>query len=79
MKSSKFLEKKALKVLCNVKTHWISMLSLAKHILAKYKSMVMNIFYEHASNTTTKGNLNLLCDVENFMGLSCILTLLKCM
>ncbi|CAM6047837.1 unnamed protein product, partial [Sphagnum compactum] len=66
MKLSKFLEKKAL----NVKTHWISMLSLTKRILAEYKSMVMNIFYEHASNTTTKGNLDLLCDVETFMDLN---------
>ncbi len=78
MKISKFLEKKALNFLCNVKTHWISMLFLMKCILAKYKSMVMNIFYEHASNTTTKGNLDLLCDVETFMGLSCILPLLEC-
>ncbi len=54
------------------------MLILMKCILAEYKSMVMNIFYEHASNTTTKGNLDLLCDVETFMGLNCILPLLEC-
>jgi hypothetical protein len=73
------MEKKTLKNLCNVKMHWISMLSLAKRILVKYKSLVMHMFNEHALNTKAKGNLNLLCDVETFLGLSYIIPLLGCM
>jgi len=37
------------------------------------------MFNEHALNTKAKGNLNLLCDVETFLGLSYIIPLLGCM
>jgi hypothetical protein len=33
----------------------------------------MHMFDEHALNTTIKGNLNFLCDVETFLGLSYII------
>jgi hypothetical protein len=48
------------------------MLSTTKCILPKYKFLVMHMFDEQTSNTIVKGNLDLLCDVETFMGLSCI-------
>ncbi len=57
----------------------ISMLSIAKHILAEYKSPVMHMFDEQASNTTVKGNLDFLCGLETFLGLSCIIPLHECM
>jgi hypothetical protein len=37
------------------------------------------MFDEHALNTKAKGNLDLLCDVETFLGLSYIIPLLGCM
>jgi hypothetical protein len=37
-----------------------------KCILVKYESLVMHMFDEWASNTTTKGNLDLLYDVETY-------------
>jgi hypothetical protein len=39
----------------------------------------MHMFDEQASNTMTKGNLHLLCDVETFVGLNYIIPLFECM
>ncbi len=55
------------------------MLSPTKHILVEYESLVMHMFDEHASNIMTKGNLDLLCDVETFLGLNYIIALFECM
>jgi succinate dehydrogenase/fumarate reductase cytochrome b subunit len=54
------------------KTRWISMFSPAKLILEEYKNLVVHIFYEHAFNATTKANLELLCEIEIFMCLTCV-------
>jgi hypothetical protein len=43
IKLVKTLETKGLKLLRIMKTCWISMLSLLKHILAQYKSLVMKM------------------------------------
>jgi hypothetical protein len=37
------------------------------------------MFDEQTSNTTTKGNLDLLCDVETFLGFNYIIPLFECM
>jgi hypothetical protein len=37
------------------------------------------MFDEHALNITTKGNLDLFCDVKTFLGVSYIIPLLECM
>jgi predicted glycosyltransferase involved in capsule biosynthesis len=76
-KIGEFLEQKALKILCNVKTRWISMLSFAKQILTKYKTVVIQMFNEQASHDITKSNLELFCDVEMFLGLTCIIPMLE--
>ncbi len=47
------------------------MLSLAKQILTKYKIVVIQMFNEQASHDITKSNLELFCDVEVFLGLTC--------
>ncbi len=67
------------KILRNVKACWISMLSIAKRIFVEYKSLIVHMFDEQATNTLAKTNLNLLCNVKIFLGLTCILTLLECM
>jgi hypothetical protein len=74
----KFLESKPLKILKNVKMQWIFMLSLVEQILTKYMSLVVNIFEKHPTYVTTKANLELLCDVETFLTLACIIPLLEC-
>jgi hypothetical protein len=43
---SEFWEQKVFKILCNMKTHWISMLSLAKRIFAEDKSLIMHMLDE---------------------------------
>jgi hypothetical protein len=65
---SEFKEQKVFKILCNVKTCWISMLSPTKKIFAKYKSLIVHMFDEQTANTSTKKNLDLLCNVMIFLG-----------
>jgi hypothetical protein len=62
-----FLEYKALKIVHNVMTRWISMLFLAKWILIKYKILVIQMFQEQISNESTKANMELLCEIEVIM------------
>jgi hypothetical protein len=49
------------------------MLSLAKWILTKYKTLVIQMFQEQVSNESTKANLELLCDIELIMPKNAIL------
>jgi hypothetical protein len=42
-KLAKLLECKGNKVLKNIETHWISMLSLSKRIFSEYKSLVVKM------------------------------------
>jgi hypothetical protein len=74
---AKLLETKGLKLICNVKTRWISMLSLAKRILAEYKTLVVKMHDDLHIVATTKTNLQYLCDIEVVMGLACIMLLLE--
>jgi hypothetical protein len=68
-----------LKILHNVKTRWISMLSPTKRIFVEYKSLILHMFDEQIANTWAKTNLDLLCNVEIFLDLICILPLFECM
>jgi len=74
-----FLEQKVLKILRNMKIGWIPMVSPTKRILAQFKSQIVHIFDEQVANTLAKANLDLVCNVEIFLGLTCILPLFKCM
>jgi hypothetical protein len=42
-KLAKILERKGLKIVHNVKTQWISMIALAKHVLVEYNSLVVKM------------------------------------
>lgn len=56
------------------------MLSPMKQILQKYRSLVIHMMFDdHAFIAITKANLELLCDSETFMGLTCVLPLLEWM
>jgi sulfur relay (sulfurtransferase) DsrF/TusC family protein len=76
-KLANYLEQKALKIIYNMKTCWILMFSLAKWILIEYKIIAIQMFDEQASHDTSKVGLELLCDVEVFLGLTCIIPMLE--
>jgi hypothetical protein len=73
----KILETKGLKLLCNIKTCWISMLSPLKWLLAKYKSVVVKMYMDAPKSKFFWDNLDLLCDLELVLGLSCIILMLE--
>jgi len=73
------LEIKNLKLLQNVKTKWSSMLSPAKQVLVKYKSIVVKMIHGMNVMATTHTTFEYLCVIEVAMGLTCIMPLLKVM
>lgn len=71
------MEHKAFKILCNVKTQWIFMLSIDKWILPKYKSHVVHMFEKQTTNFNDKSKLEILCGIETFIGFTYILPMLE--
>jgi hypothetical protein len=78
-KLAKILDSKGNKLLKNIKTWWISMLSPCKRIFAKYKLLVVNMAKDSDHIENEKSNFNLLCDVETLQGLAYILPCLETM
>jgi len=72
----KTLETKRLKLLRNVNTHWISMLSLLKHVLAQYKSLVVKMHSDCVKSTYVHDNFELLCNLDLIIGLPCVMPIL---
>jgi hypothetical protein len=52
------------------------MLSLAKRILIECKSVVIQMFKEQVLHGSTKANLELMCDIKVFLGLTYIIFML---
>jgi len=52
------------------------MLSFAWRVMAKYKTLLMNMALEGPSNDKTKATFEFLCDVSILLGLVAILSLL---
>jgi hypothetical protein len=74
----KWLETKGLKLLRNVKTRWISMLSFTKWVFVDiYKTLTMRMNDDLNIVATTKTNLVYLFDIELVMGLTYILPMLE--
>jgi hypothetical protein len=71
------MQKKGNKVLLNVKTKWISMLSLAKRVMAKYKTLLVKMALDSLTYQQAKLNYENLCDLQVLLGLACILPLLE--
>ena len=72
------LESKGSKILHNLQTMWISLLSHAKHVLSKYCSLVAKHGWEACScHATTKVKATLL-DVEVMLGLACLIPMFLC-
>ncbi len=68
MNLAKTLETKGLKLLQNIKTCWISMLSTLKCVLGKYKSFVVKMHIGAPKSKPAQENLNILCDLELVLG-----------
>jgi hypothetical protein len=66
------------KLLCNVKTWWISTLSPTKQIYLEYHPFIVIRMQKVQKNDGAKKILNSLCDVEVILRLSYIFPLLEC-
>ncbi len=67
---------KGAKILKNVKTQWIGMLSPTKHVMVEYKTLLMKMALDNPNNEKAKANFDLLCDVQVMLGLATIFPLL---
>ncbi len=67
------------KILWNMKTRRISMLSLAKRLKAKYKTFSVKMVLDNHTNQQVKQNYEQLCDLQILLGFAYILPLLKSM
>jgi hypothetical protein len=68
----KILQTKGDKILHNVKTHWINMLSPIKHVMSKYKTLMLKIVKDNIEVVIAKTNFELLCDVSLPLALACL-------
>jgi hypothetical protein len=71
------METKGQKMLRNVKTRWISMLSPTKTVLAEYWTLLLKMGLDMATIAPAKANFELLCNFGLLLSLACILPLLS--
>jgi hypothetical protein len=71
------LEHKTQRILKNVNTQWILMLSSSNWMVSKYRSLVVGIFEKQVTSSHAKANLEFLLNIEFFVGLTCTLLLLE--
>ncbi len=62
----------------NVKTHWISMLFLAKWVYLKFYPFIVKIHDEIAKSDVVGKNLSFMSDVEVILGLPSIFPMFEC-
>jgi hypothetical protein len=62
-KLTELMETKGAKILKNVKTCLISILSPTQSVMAKYKILFMKTALDDPTNEKTKANFDLFCDV----------------
>jgi hypothetical protein len=79
-KLAELLESKGRKILQNVKTRWISMLSPLKRVLSEYRILLVKMYsYQFIKPTipATKVNYELMVDIECLLTLAAVLPLLE--
>ncbi len=64
IKFVKTLEIKGVKLLRNVKTQWISMLSMLKCVMVDYKALIVKMHFNHDKTKYASTNFELLCDLN---------------
>jgi hypothetical protein len=72
------MSKKGLKILQDVKTWWISMITLTKRVWYQYKPLLVKMVEDVATVDNAKANYELICNVETLLGLPYVLPLLEC-
>ncbi len=75
-KLAKIMETKGAKILKNIKTQLINMLSPIKHVMVEYMTLLMKMAIDSPSNGKAKTNFDLLCAMQVMLGLVAILLLL---
>jgi hypothetical protein len=70
------METKGAKILKNVKTRWIFILSFVQRVMAKYRTLLINMALDALINDKAKTNFDRLCDVQILLGFVAILSLL---
>ncbi len=63
MQACSIVGEKVNTLLCNIKMMWISMLSLAKKVLEKYKSLIVRMNYDFHTISYVKTTLEFLYDI----------------
>jgi hypothetical protein len=64
------LEKKN-KLFTNVKTRWINMLILVKHVMEKYRPLIAKMHIDAPKNNIVNDKLNLFCFLKLIFGFRC--------
>ncbi len=77
MQFGRLFQHKTQKILTNVNTQWILMLSSSNWMVSKYRSLVVGMFEKQVTSCHAKVNLEFLLDIEFFLGLTCTLLLLE--
>jgi hypothetical protein len=77
LKLANLMKVKGNKILQNVKTHWINMLSLTKWVLLMYMPLVAKMTEDSPSLMAAPVNFKLLCDVNLIISLSCLMPILE--
>jgi hypothetical protein len=77
-KHTDLFNNKGNKILKNVKTYYISMLSPLKIIYFEYRPFIVKMHAESPKNDIASKNLSVLCDVELILGFPCLLPSLEC-
>jgi hypothetical protein len=78
------METKGLKIIRNIKTRWLSMLSPLKRVISEYRTLVQKMQEDSLDSTSTfasressRANLELLLDISVPIALTCFLPLLE--
>jgi hypothetical protein len=76
-KLAEIMETKGLKILCNIKTKWISMVAPSKVVLEEFKILLVKMAKDAIANEFATINYELLFDIETILGLTCLLPMLE--
>jgi len=71
------METKGNKILHNIKIQWISMLNIAKIMMAEYKTLLVKMAMDYNTNKLTRFNYEHLCDLQILLRLAWILHMLE--
>jgi hypothetical protein len=79
IKLAEVLQTKGLKILKQVKTRWLSMLSPAIRVMNEYRTLVVKMMEDQDEVDTAKTSFHHLIDIQIVVSLSCLIPMLKCL